>query len=74
MQVTAYDLFEDFGYVDVVCLDSITVKVRPDACGALKKEENKQSEDREVDLQQKFILLLPRQICNKFFIIKRRGK
>ena len=27
---------------DVVCLDSTTVKVHPDACGALKKEENKQ--------------------------------
>lgn len=28
--------------VDVVCLDSTTVKVHPDACRALKKEENKQ--------------------------------
>ena len=27
---------------DVFCLDSTTVKVHPDACGALKKEENKQ--------------------------------
>ena len=44
--------------VDVVCLDSTTVKVHPDACGALKKEENKQSADREVDLLQKSIRLV----------------
>ena len=30
--------------VAVVCLDSTTVKVHPDACGALKKEENEQSD------------------------------
>ena len=46
--------------VDVVCLDSTTVKVHPDACGALKKEENKQSEGREADLLQKSIQLLRR--------------
>ena len=33
----------------VVCLDSTTVKVHPDACGALKKEENKQSAGRAAD-------------------------
>ena len=27
---------------EVLYLDSTTVKVHPDACGALKKEENKQ--------------------------------
>ena len=41
--------------VDVVCLDSTTVKVHPDACGALKKEENKQWAGRAVDLLQKSI-------------------
>lgn len=44
--------------VDVVCLDSTTVKVHPDACGALKKEGDNQSADREVDLLQKSIRLL----------------
>ena len=44
--------------VDVVCLDSTTVKVHPDACGALKKEENNQSAGREADLLQKSIQLL----------------
>ena len=43
---------------DVVCLDSTTVKVHPDACGALKKEENNQSAGREADLLQKSIQLL----------------
>ena len=43
--------------VEVVCLDSTTVKVHPDACGALKKEENKQSAGREVDLLQKSMQL-----------------
>ena len=28
--------------VEWLCLDSTTVKVHPDACGALKKEANKQ--------------------------------
>lgn len=35
--------------VDVVCLDSTTVKVHPNACGALKKEENKQSGGHAAD-------------------------
>jgi len=38
---------------DLVYLDSTTVKVHPDACGALKKEENRQSEGRAVDLLRK---------------------
>ena len=41
--------------VDVVCLDSTTVKVHPDACGALKKEENKQSAGRAAALPRKSI-------------------
>ncbi len=39
--------------VDVVCLDSTTVKVHTDACGALKKEENRQWTGRAVDFLQK---------------------
>ena len=39
--------------VEVLCLDSTTVKVHPDACGALKKLENKQSDVPEVDLPRK---------------------
>ena len=39
--------------VTVLCLDSTTVKVHPDACGALKKEENRQSEGHAADLLQK---------------------
>ena len=39
--------------VAVLCLDSTTVKVHPDACGALKKEENRQSEGHAADLLQK---------------------
>ena len=35
--------------VEVLCLDSTTVKVPPDACGALKKTENRQSGDHAVD-------------------------
>ena len=41
--------------VDVVCLDSTTVKVHPDACGALKKKENKQSAGRAAVLPRKSI-------------------
>lgn len=43
--------------VQIICIDSTIVKVHPDACGALKKMEHKQSEGREVDLPQKFIWL-----------------
>lgn len=41
--------------MDVVCLDSTTVKVHPDGSGALKKAERKASEDHEGDSQRKFI-------------------
>lgn len=43
--------------VKFICLDSTTVKVHPDACGALKKMENKRLEEAGADLQQKFIWL-----------------
>ena len=43
--------------VEVVCLDSTSVKVHPDGTGALKKLGNKQSEDPEVDSQRRFIWL-----------------
>jgi transposase len=41
--------------MEAVCLDSTTVKVHPDGTGALKKTENKASEGRGADSQQKFI-------------------
>ena len=41
--------------VKFICIDSTTVKVHPDACGALKKTENKQSAEVVADLPQKFI-------------------
>ena len=43
--------------VKFICLDSTTVKVHPDACGALKKMVDKQSGEVAVDSQQKFIWL-----------------
>ena len=43
--------------VKFICLDSTTVKVHPDACGALKKTENKQSAEVAAGLPQKFIWL-----------------
>ena len=43
--------------VEVVCLDSTSVKVHPDGTGALKKPENKQLEDPEADSQRRFIWL-----------------
>lgn len=43
--------------VKFICLDSTTVKVHPDACGALKKTENKQSAEVAADSPQKFIWL-----------------
>ncbi len=43
--------------VEVVCLDSTTVKVHPDGTGALKKVESRQSEDPEADSTRKFIWL-----------------
>ena len=41
--------------MEVVCLDSTSVKVHPDGTGALKKRENKASEGHAADLPQKFI-------------------
>lgn len=41
--------------MDVVCLDSTTVKVHPDGSGALKKVGCKASEDLEEGSQRKFI-------------------
>ena len=43
--------------VEVVCLDSTTVKVHPDGTGALKKEENRRSKDRAEDSPRRFIWL-----------------
>ena len=43
--------------VKFICLDSTTVKVHPDACGALKKMESKRLEEAEADSQQKFTWL-----------------
>ena len=43
--------------VKFICLDSTTVKVHPDACGALKKMENRQLEGVAAGLPQKFIWL-----------------
>ena len=44
--------------VKVVCLDSTAVKVYPDACGALKKVETKQSGVHAADLLRKSIRLM----------------
>lgn len=41
--------------MEVVCLDSTTVKVHPDGTGALKKPESKVSGDHEGALQRRFI-------------------
>ena len=43
--------------VEVVCLDSTTIKVHPDGTGALKKRESKRLEGLEVDSQRRFIWL-----------------
>ena len=43
--------------VEVVCLDSTTVKVHPDGSGALKKEESKLSADHVEDSPRRFIWL-----------------
>ena len=47
----------------VVCLDSTTVKVHPDATGALKKTENSVSDVQKAGLRPRFIWLphLPNQ-------------
>jgi len=41
--------------MEVLCIDSTTVKVHPNGTGALKKEESKALEGREADSQQRFI-------------------
>jgi transposase len=41
--------------MEALCLDSTTVKVHPNGTGALKKPENKQSEDRVGGSRPKFI-------------------
>jgi transposase len=41
--------------MNIVCLDSTTVKVHPDGTGALKKTERKVSGDREEGSRRKFI-------------------
>ena len=43
--------------VEVVYLDSTTVKVHPDGTGALKKEGSKRLEDPEADSPRRFIWL-----------------
>ena len=43
--------------VEVVCLDSTTVKVHPDGTGALKEEENRRLEDRAEGSPRSFIWL-----------------
>ena len=43
--------------VNIVCLDSTSVKVHPDGIGALKKTENRRSEDPAEDLPRRFIWL-----------------
>ena len=43
--------------VEVVCLDSTSVKVHPDGTGALKKAEGKRSADQEADSPRRFIWL-----------------
>ena len=43
--------------VEVVCLDSTSVKVHPDGTGALKKAGSRPSDDQEADSRRKFIWL-----------------
>ena len=43
--------------VEVVCLDSTSVKVHPDGTGALKKKENRRSKDHAEDSPRRFIWL-----------------
>ena len=47
--------------IDVICMDSTSVKIHPDAAGALKKTALNQSGSREADGIPKFIWL-PRVI------------
>ena len=41
--------------MEILCLDSTTVKVHPDGTGALKKEGRRVSEDQEADSPPRFI-------------------
>lgn len=41
--------------MEMVCLDSTSVKVHPNGTGALKKQESRPSDDLAADSQQKFI-------------------
>ena len=43
--------------MESVCIDSTIVKVHPNGTGALKKQENNQSENQKADLPRKFIWL-----------------
>ena len=43
--------------VEVVCLDSTSVKVHPDGSGALKKEDHRRSENHAGDSPRRFIWL-----------------
>ena len=43
--------------VNIVCLDSTSVDAHPDGTGALKKSENRQSEDLAEDTPRRFIWL-----------------
>ena len=43
--------------VNIVCLDSTSVKVHPDGTGALKKEGNRRFEDLAEDSPRRFIWL-----------------
>ena len=44
-------------HTEFVCLDSTYIKVHPDACGALKKTDGKQSVVPKADLPPKFMWL-----------------
>ena len=41
--------------MEVLCIDSTSVKVHPNGTGALKKAESRVSEDQEADSQPRFI-------------------
>ena len=43
--------------MESVCIDSTIVKVHPNGTGALKKQENNQSENQKADSPRKFIWL-----------------
>ena len=43
--------------MEIVCMDSTTVKVHPDGTGSLKKQENSPSDAHGADSPQRFIWL-----------------